>query len=445
MEFLSFVHKIAGSCDHSLSFHCGVSATYFPEPRFDPEHCLPAHSFHWGSSTMAVQCPVEGCTRDFDSFKALSSHMKHCKFLPEALAATAKHYADIDRPRKRQKTSLSTAADDEEQDDAGSIDFEVSHDIFAYFQFLRVHEQPQVEEPHQPSPLLPEDPIDDLSEVPGPSSSRPRRNTQLPLRFQDAGLNSYLPGYMSQRQQREAAAAEEATEQVDFSTPTPSPHSATPVELQTIQTESDEFGRYRIYQRLPDHEPGNFPQPDHNDFTAETHQGNPGDLASGLCMPIASLSDLPGLVGLFINATVALLVQWFYSGTSTKSLTDVQHLIDDVILHEDFQAEDLQGVNFAKEVKKMDTFESSLEGKGWTSSSVKIKVPCPGYKQDEAKAKEFEVPGVLHRDLIDIIKSACQDPDTLESFHTTPFVEMWKPSEDAEPIRLYGRPIPLTG
>ena len=86
----------------------------------------------------------------------------------------------------------------------------------------------------------------------------------------------------------------------------------------------------------------------------------------------------------------------------------------------------------------MDTFESSLEGKGWTSSSVKIKVPCPRHKEDEDEAEEFEVPGVFHCDLIDIIKSACQDPDTLNSFHTAPFVEMWKPSKDAEPIRLYG-------
>ena len=155
-------------------------------------------------------------------------------------------------------------------------------------------------------------------------------------------------------------------------------------------------------------------------------------------MPITSFSNLLGTVGPFLNATIALLVQWFYSGTSTKSLTDVQHLIDDVILHEDFQAEDLQGVTFAQEVKKLDTFESSLEGKGWTSSSVKIKVPCPGYKEDEDEAEEFEVPGVFHCDLIDIIQSACQDPETLNSFHTAPFVEMWKPSEDAEPIRLYG-------
>ncbi|KAF9643153.1 hypothetical protein BDM02DRAFT_3192107 [Thelephora ganbajun] len=154
-------------------------------------------------------------------------------------------------------------------------------------------------------------------------------------------------------------------------------------------------------------------------------------------MPVLSLSELPGLVGLFLNATIALLIQWFYSGMSTKSLADVQHLIDDVIMHEDFRAEDLHGINFAQEVKKLDAFESSFEGKGWKESSVKIRVPCPGYECDETEAQEFEVPGVLHRDLVDIIKITCQDPDTFNSFHIVPFKEMWKPSESAEPIRLY--------
>ena len=89
-------------------------------------------------------------------------------------------------------------------------------------------------------------------------------------------------------------------------------------------------------------------------------------------------------------------------------------------------------------VKKLDSFESSLEGKGWREGRVKIKVPCPGYKQDEAGAEEFEVTGVLYRDLVDVIKVACQNPDTLGSFHTTPFKEMWRPTENSEPIRLYG-------
>ena len=66
--------------------------------------------------------------------------MDRCKFMPGVMAATAKHYAELDRPRKRRRTSFSTAVDDdEEQDDAEVSDFGVSHDTFACFQFLRIH------------------------------------------------------------------------------------------------------------------------------------------------------------------------------------------------------------------------------------------------------------------------------------------------------------------
>jgi len=78
-----------------------------------------------------------------------------------------------------------------------------------------------------------------------------------------------------------------------------------------------------------------------------------------------------------------------------KSTVDVQHLIDEVTLYEDFKAEDLQEVKLTQEVKKLDTFESSLEGQGWKRGSVKISVPCPKEKVLENEAMEFEVDGIL--------------------------------------------------
>ncbi|KAF9643157.1 hypothetical protein BDM02DRAFT_3104798 [Thelephora ganbajun] len=119
-------------------------------------------------------------------------------------------------------------------------------------------------------------------------------------------------------------------------------------------------------------------------------------------------------------------------------MTDVQHLIDNVILHKDFKAEDLQGVNLARELKKLDTFESSLKGQGWKKGSVKISVPCPKKKVAKSEAVEFEIEGLLYQDLTTVIKNACQDETTIGSFHTTPFKEMWKPSDNASPVRLYG-------
>jgi len=60
--------------------------------------------------------------------------------MPGVLAATEKHYAELDRPRKRHRTSFSTAVgDEEEQGDAEAVDSEVSHDGFTYPQFLRIH------------------------------------------------------------------------------------------------------------------------------------------------------------------------------------------------------------------------------------------------------------------------------------------------------------------
>ena len=59
--------------------------------------------------------------------------MVRCKFQSEAITATAKHFGDPDSgvgPRKRRRLSLSTAAgDEEEQDDAEPIGFEVSCNI----------------------------------------------------------------------------------------------------------------------------------------------------------------------------------------------------------------------------------------------------------------------------------------------------------------------------
>jgi hypothetical protein len=180
--------------------------------------------------------------------------------------------------------------------------------------------------------------------------------------------------------------------------------------------------------------------PDPDDFaeSGEARRAHPENIASGLKLPVALITGLSGLVGLFANATIALFIQWFCSGTGQKSTADVQHLIDDVILNEDFKAEDLQGVNLTRELRKLDTFESSLQDQGWKKGSVKISVPSPKEKVAESEAIEFEIEGLLYRDLITIITNACQDEATTDSFHTTPFKEMWRPSDDVSPIRLYG-------
>jgi len=251
---------------------------------------------------------------------------------------------------------------------------------------------------------------------------------------------SHMPSFKTRKQQMEEAGIAEAERRQGLPSPTPPSSPTPPVELEAFRTEADEFGRFRIYNKRPASELSNMPLPDYNDFgeSDEIHRAHPEDLASGLRMPIAFIAGLSDLVGLFMNATIALLIRWFCSGTGQKSIADVQHLVDDVILHEDFKVEDLEGVNLTRELKKLDTFESSLEDQGWKKASVTISVPCPRDTAIESEAAEFEIEGLLYRDLTAVIQNACQDEASTDLFHTTPFREMWQPSDDTPPIRLYG-------
>jgi hypothetical protein len=54
----------------------------------------------------------------------------------------------------------------------------------------------------------------------------------------------------------------------------------------------------------------------------------------------------------------------------------------------------------------------------------------------ESEAAEFEVGGVFHRDILDVISSVYQS-DVVQSFIHVPFREFWKPSDEAPPECLY--------
>lgn len=142
-----------------------------------------------------------------------------------------------------------------------------------------------------------------------------------------------------------------------------------------------------------------IPPPDHNDFVGVPEDNEPclRNLASGLWVPASLITGLLDLVGLFLNTIITLLVQWFYSGTSQKSIANVQHLVDEVILNDNFDADELQGMNLVRELKKMNTFEASLDGQDWKRGCVKISVPCPkGKKVAEAGVAKFKIEGLLY-------------------------------------------------
>ena len=56
----------------------------------------------------------------------------------------------------------------------------------------------------------------------------------------------------------------------------------------------------------------------------------------------------------FLNATVFQLMSWFYSGSNTKSVKELDKLVNKVILAEDFNSSDLKGFRAARELERLD-------------------------------------------------------------------------------------------
>jgi Plavaka transposase len=80
-----------------------------------------------------------------------------------------------------------------------------------------------------------------------------------------------------------------------------------------------------------------------------------------------------------------------------------------------------------------------LGSDGWKESSVMIALPRADSKNggDESSSPQFEVDGVWHQSIVDIIISAWQDP-TSSTYHLRPYHLFYKGGDDRPPERVYG-------
>ena len=80
---------------------------------------------------------------------------------------------------------------------------------------------------------------------------------------------------------------------------------------------------------------------------------------------------------------------------------------------------------------------STLSQDEWIEKSVFLSLPCDKIKHaSEADAPKFEVKGLYHRRIVDVIRSALTEP-AAQKFHLFPFREYWKPSPDEPTERIY--------
>jgi len=137
----------------------------------------------------------------------------------------------------------------------------------------------------------------------------------------------------------------------------------------------------------------------------------------------------------FRNASVFHILNWHYNGSNLKSLSQLNTLVEDVILQPNFKQEDFISFSASREAEHLDNYTDNPESPfspkdGWIKTSVSISIPADNVKHSSVNAApKYEVPGLFYHPLIKIIKSSFQEP-AAEHFNLFPFKEYWVSETD---------------
>lgn len=249
----------------------------------------------------------------------------------------------------------------------------------------------------------------------------------------------------------------------------PMPPELTPMLVQSeefLRTEENFFGLSREYPSRPSFEPdGGATIKDMTDFhpRLKTNKDPPNILPPSLTNHVqVGASDW---FSPFQNASTCRLLNWFWNGAEKKSLADLNLLVRDVLMADDFNHEDLKDFNAKREQDRIDKPgnlvsdlsqctsshfitgsltqhpscqpECSLPNAGWHEMTVSI--PLPDGKPHAAThdtSPQFEIPGLHYRKLTDVIQAAFKSKDAIK-YHYTPFKQFWRPSPELAEQRVY--------
>jgi hypothetical protein len=210
-----------------------------------------------------------------------------------------------------------------------------------------------------------------------------------------------------------------------------------PGHLEALTTNANSFGIYRVYSRKPVHDCSMCLSPN---TRCDVHHAHGDTQALGQHSGIQATPYYHP----FSNPSAAAMMVAHHSGTHTLSgqqTTRIARILGS--LGSDLNHLDLCDFDAALENKRLDAYLASvpestfLREDGWKKSSARIRLPLDKTKMLESDAAEFEVGGIFHRDIIDVITMVYQS-DAVKTFNHIPFKEFWRPSENAPPERLYG-------
>ncbi|KAF7785232.1 hypothetical protein Agabi119p4_1397 [Agaricus bisporus var. burnettii] len=370
---------------------------------------------------MSLSCA--GCSGLFKSRNGLSNHKRTCKAhenfrkhvqtLPPILGVRKKRPADeeIDRGDSPNRHGSLLGAPLPTQLPSQWVDGSATSSV----------------EESVPADLQP--PPDNPFPLPSHTTRRGRQ-IRLPRRFQDM-----VPSLPTPLSHIPPPVSSPSPPRSPSPTSTPSPPSLS-------NTDPNSLGLFRQYLKFPGSDP-------EDTRTLDDYCQSPGLATSG--SPIDRLdlsisSSEQQVITPTLNKTTRLLLQWFYSGSATKSLASLAKLVKDVLLSPHYDPGELRDFSASRITRKLDEAAGGgLKGgegsvfsseDGWRAGSVKLSVPIAGkvYKAED-KAPTFTVDGIQHRSLISIMKDAFRSP-AAESFHFSPFKLFWQKAPGDPPERV---------
>ncbi|PIL29093.1 hypothetical protein GSI_09141 [Ganoderma sinense ZZ0214-1] len=236
--------------------------------------------------------------------------------------------------------------------------------------------------------------------------------------------------------------------------PPPAPIPQPPPAPIPIDTQPNRFGVFRRYTSCPRSDPEEGLTLDtfadagtHLRAPPDSRERNPlrpfGSTAHKLLAEagrVAANSFAP-----FLNWSAFKLMEWQYTGSVTKFLSELQHLVDTVVLDNRFKKEDLVDFSVDRAQAQLDNYQATggafSADDGWREGSVLLRLPKVGADHDdEDNTPGYLVKNIWHRSFVEVIKSAFRDPSA-RHFHWFPhrlFHKRATPEDpNAPPERLF--------
>lgn len=364
-----------------------------------------------------------GCGNSYGHKTGLNNHRRHCNLW---------HSVDRVSKHREKKRRLEMDLD---------IDLQTPPDTLGPAQNDNNHDSQRIDDAG--STTRAPSPMPAVAPPQTSTSTRSGRSVRFPRRF-----NDYLPvmrtalAHIPSKERQDQPQAQSNphsessgvfipdTDVISDNSPSQATSPAAQADDESLTTHADRFGVYRVYPRKPLAE---------NPQSSSNHQ--PGTLATPPGPDSPDTQSTP-YYHPFSNPLAAAMMLAHHSGGS--STLSAQRTNETARILASMSAEatlsDLANFNTRVENGKLDAYITSAsfqDEDGWQESLVRIRLPLDKKKMLESEAPEFEIGGVFHRDIIDVISSVYKS-DVVQSFNHVPFKEYWKPSEDAQPERLYG-------